>query len=175
MAVARYYEILIDTLLAIELPPYHRSIRKRQSQRSKYYLFDLGIKRALENSLGIPIVPSTYEYGRAFEHFFIVECTRPNYYFRTSYKFSYLRTKDNNEIDFIVEMPGKKHLAIEIKSSLRLDPDDFKLQVKLSEDVPRCEFMVSYLGDQSLKAKGIEILPWPLALKKIFPLSVMMS
>lgn len=57
--------------------------------------------------------------------FFRCRCIRTFYYFRMcafgdllfpEYRFSYLKTKDDIEIDLIVDRPGEKTVYIEIKS-----------------------------------------------------------
>lgn len=55
-SVARFFEILVDTLVGYMLEPYDKSVRKRQSGKPKFYLFDLGVARALSNQLDLPIV-----------------------------------------------------------------------------------------------------------------------
>jgi predicted AAA+ superfamily ATPase len=71
--VANYYQILEDTLVGFYLPPFHKSVRKRQLESPKFYLFDTGVKRALERSFNIPLNKRSYAYGKAFEHFVILE------------------------------------------------------------------------------------------------------
>jgi predicted AAA+ superfamily ATPase len=41
--VQNYFSILEDTLIGFHLPAYHRSIRKRQRESPKFYLFDPGV------------------------------------------------------------------------------------------------------------------------------------
>ncbi|MGK5088697.1 AAA family ATPase [Bdellovibrionota bacterium FG-2] len=122
--VHTYFQILEDTLLGFFLPSYHRSIRKRQREAPKFYLFDTGVKRSLDQTLRSELVPQTYAYGKAFEHWVILEAFRLNEYLRLDYDFSYLRTKDDAEIDLIIDRPGEKPLLVEIKSSTNVDAKD---------------------------------------------------
>ncbi|MBI2026761.1 MAG: ATP-binding protein [Deltaproteobacteria bacterium] len=115
--VQTYFQILEDTLLGFKLESYHRSVRKRQRVAPKFYLFDLGIKRALDHSMKQELQPETYDFGQAFEHFIILETQRLNEYFRLDFKMSYLRTKDGAEIDLIIERPGEATILVEIKST----------------------------------------------------------
>jgi uncharacterized protein len=71
--VQTYFQILEDTLLGFHLEPYHSSIRKRQRQAPKFCLFDPGIVRALSGTLNMELVPGTYAFGKAFEHFVLLE------------------------------------------------------------------------------------------------------
>lgn len=118
--VRSYYQILEDTLLGFLLEPYAASVRKRQSQRQKFYFFDAGVSRALSHQLETGMAQSTYGYGRAFERFVIIESIRAANYLKNDFRFSYLRTKDNAEIDLIIDRPGLPLALVEIKSTLRL-------------------------------------------------------
>ena len=92
-------------------------MRKQQRLSPKFYLFDCGVKRALDLTLDIRLKEGTYEYGRAFEHFLIAEIYRLNSYLRKKYKLSYLQTKQGQEIDLVVERPDKKVFLLEIKAA----------------------------------------------------------
>lgn len=115
--VQNYFQILEDTFTGVLLQPYDESIRKRQRKNPKFYFFDTGVTRTLQNRLTIPLQASSFEYGDLFEQFVILEFIRLNSYFKKSWKFSYLMTKDSVEVDLVVERPGKKTIFIEIKST----------------------------------------------------------
>ena len=119
--VGSYFEILEDTLLGFMLEPWHASVRKRQRQSPKFWWFDPGGARALAGTLTVDIVPRSGGYGRAFEHFVILEIIRAADYARSDFRFYYLRTKDDAEIDLIVERPGKPPALVEIKSTDRVE------------------------------------------------------
>lgn len=134
VSVKSYFQILEDTLLGYFLYPYHESIRKRQMKSPKFYFFDLGVKRAIERKQSLAIEPRTYSYGKAFEHLVISEIMRLSHYFRKDWAFSYLRTKDNAEIDLIIELPNKKIILIEIKSTENIQKDDINNFIKISKE-----------------------------------------
>lgn len=167
-AVERYFEILEDTLLGFFLDPYHRSIRKRQSKRSKFYFFDLGVKKALEFTLDVPLRDGTYAYGKAFEHFIILECMRLNDYLRKDFRFSYLRTKDDLEIDLIIERPGKKLALVEIKSASNVDDIDIRKVASISKDVPEAETFILCQEAIPRQSEGVTVIPWKSGLEEIF-------
>jgi predicted AAA+ superfamily ATPase len=115
--IQSYFEILSDTLIAVTLPAYHASIRKRQRSNPKVYLFDLGIVEALiESSIG-GLLSGSYSAGNRFEHFIFLELYRIQSYRELNWQFSYLRTKDDAEIDLIIERPNQSTLLIEIKAT----------------------------------------------------------
>lgn len=167
-AIERYFEILIDTLLGFYIEPYHESVRKRQSQKSKFYFFDLGVRRALDRSLTIPIDEHNYNYGNSFEHFIILEIIRLNDYHLKDFRFSYLRTKDDLEIDLIIDRPGKKKLCIEIKSTQYVDAVDINRYKNIKHDLGDVDFW--FLTQEKTKRRVLDfvIFPWKEGLKEIF-------
>jgi len=117
VTVQNYFQILEDTFTGIILPPFHESIRERQRKNPKFYYFDIGVTRALQNRLTLPLIEQSFELGDLFEQFIVLEIFRLNSYLRKSWKLSYLMTKNDVEIDLIIERPGQKRLLIEIKST----------------------------------------------------------
>jgi len=158
--VRSYYEILSDTLIGFELPAYHASVRKQQRQASKFYFFDIGIKRALDKTLTIPLRKKTYEYERAFEHFLILEFYKLCDYRKKDETLSYLQTKDNVEVDLIINRPGKETLFIEIKSTENITENDFTPILKITENIKNSlAFILSF--DQKLKSRShVQAYPW---------------
>ena len=104
VTVATYFQLLEDTLLGFQLPAYHKSVRKAQRQASKFYFIDPGIKRALDRTLKVELVPQTFSWGEAFEHWIILEIIKRASYLRLDWSFSFLRTKDD------VEKIGRAHV-----------------------------------------------------------------
>ncbi|MCZ0931893.1 MAG: AAA family ATPase [Oligoflexia bacterium] len=167
--IQNYFSILEDTLIGFFLPAYNRSIRKQQQKAPKFYLFDMGVKKALEETLDIPIKPRTYAFGQAFEHFIILECFKLNHYFRKNYKFSYYKTKTGLELDLIIQRPRQKDLIVEIKSTDEIRKDHIKTIKRLSEDWKQDHLaQVWSLDSQNQKINGINCLHWKSALKKYF-------
>lgn len=167
--VSNYYQILEDTLLGFFLAPYHKSVRKRQIESPKFYLFDLGVKRSLERTLNIPIKKRSYAYGAAFEHFIILEITRLNEYFKSDFKLSYLKTKDGAELDLIIERPAQVELLIEVKSTDKVEEKNTKTLLHFQKSWARDVQTLLISNDLSDKlVNGVECLYWERALEKIF-------
>lgn len=166
-----YFQILEDTLLGFYLEPFHESLRKRQRKNAKFYFFDLGVQRALSNKLGLPLTEQSFDYGDAFEHFVIIEIMRLAEYHRKKWSFSYLMTKDNVEIDLIIERPGMKRALIEIKSSERiLNLSDEKLRgfKKLTKDFKNSQAYVLSGDPVERTEDGVEFLNWKTGIAKLF-------
>lgn len=165
--VQSYYQILEDTLIGFFLQPYHKSVRKQQRHAPKFYLFDLGVKRALDGTLALDLPPNTYGFGKAFEHFIIGECHRLNDYLRKDYRFYYLRTQNQLEVDLIIERPGLSTAIVEIKSSAQVDERDTKtIRLFLDDMKPADGFCLS-LDPTPKQIDGVRCLPWQKGLDEI--------
>ncbi len=158
--VCSYFEILEDTLLGFLLEPYHASVRKRQRQSPKFFLFDPGVARALNGTLNVELAPSTYAFGKAFEHFVLLEIVRLSDYRRNDYRFSYLRTKDGAEIDLIIERPGGKPALVEIKSGDRVDDRDVRELSRFLPDFPGAEAFCLSRDKVRKRIGDVLAVPW---------------
>jgi len=167
-AIERYYEILEDTLLGFHLEPFHESVRKRQAKRAKFYFFDLGVKRALERQVTRSLDDGTVPFGHAFEHFFILEVLRLRDYLKPDDRLSYLRTKDDMEIDLIIERPGESRKLIEVKSSKQVPEIEVRRLLKLKRDLEPCELWFASREKQTRVIEGAEILNWREVLNRLY-------
>lgn len=168
--VQSYYQILEDTLIGFLLEPYHKSIRKQQRQSPKFYFFDPGVQKALCNTLTQKIIPNTYAYGKAFEHWVICEIYRLNQYLKKDFKLSYLLTKDHAEVDLIIERPGKTTLFIEIKSNDNIDDRAIKTLKQFVTSASKSEGIVLSRDKKSKLIENIQCYYWEEGIKKIFKL-----
>jgi predicted AAA+ superfamily ATPase len=166
--VQDYFSILEDTLIGYYLHPFQHSFRKRLSKKPKFYFFDTGVVRALMGLVEIPLMESTSAFGEAFEHFIINQCIQLASYRHRNYRFSYLATKDDAEIDLVVERPGKKTLFIEIKSALMVERRHLSTLKTLAHDFGACE-AICFSRDQYIKnIDDIRVYPWDVGIKKYF-------
>ncbi len=166
--IQNYFSILEDTLIGFFLEPFQHSFRKRLRAKPKFYYFDTGIVRALSRRLTSPILPETTAYGDAFEHFIILECLRLAQYHYPEYRFSYLRTKEDVEIDLVVERPGKKLLFIEIKSATHLQPEKISNFLTLTAEFGDCEAVCFSRITQAQQLSHVALLPWQEGLQRFF-------
>lgn len=165
--IQSYYQILEDTLLGYSLPAFNESIRKRQKSSPKFYFFDAGVKRALAEELNIGVRPQTSQYGYAFEQLVINEINRLQNYLRKDFRLSYLLTEADVEIDLIIERPGEKRVAIEIKSTNEIREKDVKNLITLGKDIPNCELFCFSQDPIPKLISGIRCVHWLDGLKEI--------
>ncbi len=148
--IQNYFSILEDTLLGITLPAFHESVRKRQRLAPKFYFFDTGVARALSGEIVSKLVESTYNYGNAFEQFVILEILKLASYKKKRWTFSYLRTKENVEIDLIIDRPQQSRFCIELKSSKLINRADISSFIKISQSIKNSQSLC-LSNDPSLK------------------------
>jgi len=173
--IKSYYSILEDTMLGIFLDGFQNSFRKRLSIKPKFYFFDVGVTRSLSRLLSIPMIPRTPMYGDAFEQFVILECIKLSDYSGNDYRFSYLRTKDDVEVDLVVERPGKKLLFIEIKSSDNVTKGSISSFIKLSKDYKDCEAICLSNDPFAKIIENVKVFPWSEGIKEYFVDNKLMS
>lgn len=137
VTVRSYFEIMADTLMGFFLPSFDQSIRKQQRQAPKFFIIDTGIKRALDRTLRVPLLPQTSAFGDAFEHWVTLEIFKLASYYRSDWNFHYIKTKDDVEIDLIIKRPGKPLLQIDIKSAVRVRESDAKNLETLGVDIEK--------------------------------------
>jgi len=166
--VERYFPILSDTLIGFFLEPYHKSIRKRQAQKSKFYFFDTGVVRALTGSVSLPLTSGTFEYGNMFESFLVMEFIKLNFYTEKRFKFSYFQTDENNEIDLIIEVPGGSHILVEIKSSQKVDRSEVAFFSKYKSEFKKPQMYYLSRDPTERKEGDVLCLPWQEGLRRIF-------
>lgn len=154
--VKEYYSILEDTLLGEFLWPHDRSERKKA--RPKFYFFDCGVIRALQNRLVDP--PTPVELGFLFETWLFREMVRIRDYCEKEHEFALWRS-GTHEIDFLVLRGGKPLLGIECKTGLVTDLDWATVQA-FRKAHPKAPLLVASLTDRRprLLNSGVEIYPY---------------
>lgn len=167
--IKEYFFILEDTMIGFFLEPFHNSFRKRLVEKPKFYFFDPGIVRGLSRRLSVPLTPKTAAYGEAFEHFIILEFIRLGSYFQPDYRFSFIRTAGDVEVDLVIERPGKKLLCIEIKSSDSVAERDISAFMKITKDIENCEAIVLSQDRFMKKFEHVTCYPWKQGLEECFP------
>ncbi|MDH4466688.1 MAG: AAA family ATPase [Bacteriovoracaceae bacterium] len=169
-SVERYFAILSDTFLGFFLEPYSKSVRQRQKQAPKFYFFDCGIARAISQEINIELSPKTYEYGKLFEQYVIVEIFRLNHYYEKNWKFSYLRTGAGVEIDLIIEKSKKEIILVEIKSADHIQEEHLSGLKNFSDDFPTSKKYLLCRAKIARVSSGIKIMNYLDGMKEIFSL-----
>ena len=154
--VREYYQILVDTLLGTMVDPFKRRQNRQVISRSpKFYLFDVGvagtiIKRHLEEEKG-------ELFGKALEHFILMEIVAHNSYKELDYEINFWRTKSGLEVDFVL---GGGEVAIEVKGASRIENRDVRpLTAFIEEYSPRVSVVVCNEREERIH-RQIRIMPY---------------
>ena len=154
--VKEYYQILVDTLLGTMIKPFKkRQNRQVITKASKFYLFDVGVAGAITKR---HLLEEKGEFfGKAFEHFILMEIIAYNSYKELDFEINFWRTKSGLEVDFIL---GGGEVAIEVKGSQNISKKDlYPMKAFVNEYSPRIALVVSNEREERMHEK-IHIVPY---------------
>jgi uncharacterized protein len=162
--VREYFQILEDTLLGHTLEPWRKKKHRRLIETAKFYLFDVGVVRALS---GMRLIQEgTEEFGRAFEHFLIEEIRAWISYKEKFLPLAYWRTSTGLEVDLII---GDLQLAVEFKATRKVDERDLKGLRALMEDQKVRQAVVVSQDSAIRRLHGdITVYPWQKFCEKLW-------
>lgn len=150
--VQEYFQILRDTLIGRDLPTWKDSKRRKPSKRSKFYFFDVGVVRAIQNRP--KPTWSSAEIGEYLETYIFHELSAFTEYNNKS-SLAYWRSERGDEVDFILN--GR--IAIEVKSSSSIARRDLKGLRALREEKAHERYLV--VCREPLRRVEAEIEVWP--------------
>jgi predicted AAA+ superfamily ATPase len=159
--VQEYFQILEDTLVAHVLPAYDRTSKRKPITTAKFYLFDVGVARHLQNRG--PLRRRSPDFGAAFETYLFHELRSYLDYTRAG-ELRYWRSKSGFEVDFVL---GDR-TAVECKGKTNVTPRDLRGLKALREERLLEHYLLVGLVDRPRTVERIEILPWRLFLERLW-------
>jgi len=162
--VENYFSILEDLLIATRLPVFARNAKRKLVSQRKFYFFDAGAFRAVR-PLGVLDSEAELD-GPALETLVLQELRALNDYRGYDYQIFFWRTRNNLEIDFILDGPHGL-LAMEIKRSTHIQPKDTRALKEFKKDYPDAQCFIFYGGTATLYLDDITALPIERALKNL--------
>lgn len=156
VSVREWYNILIDTLIGFEVPPYRKTKLRKPNASSKFYLFDVGVTRKLQ---GLSVIEEgTTEFGRYFENYIAMEIRSfLDYSGLDKEGLKYWHAQSGQEVDFII----KEKVAVEVKATKHVSPRDLKgLKALMEEGLMEKYILVCREDYPQLLDNGILILPY---------------
>ena len=164
--VREYFQILVDTLLGVFLEPFSRRRSRAVITRApKFFLFDVGVAghllgRRIERTAGAA-------FGRALEHFILMEILACRAYRELDFPVRFWRTKSGLECDFVLGRDGA--VVIEVKGSASVRREDLKaMRAYVDEYRPRRAILVCNEPAPRRMGDGILILPWEDFLRRLW-------
>jgi len=150
------YQILVDTLLGVFVEPFSkRQGRQVLTKTPKFYLFDVGVAGALTKRTIVE--PRGLEFGKAFEHFILMELLAYRSYSEQDFRIEYWRTSTGLEVDFILDA-GR--IALEVKSGGNVDRTQLAGLRAFLADNPASKGLVVTTESRRRTIAPITLVPW---------------
>lgn len=161
--VRSYFEILEDTYLGFRLPPWRRAKKRRLIETDKFYFFDVGVANFLARRQP---QQGSQEFGKAFEHYILMELKAYQSYRAPDLELSFWRTASGYEVDFVA---GDLGLAVEVKGGTRVHDGDLRgLRALAEEHRVGHRVIVCLESEPRVLADGIEVLPWRVFVQRLW-------
>lgn len=151
--VQEYFQILRDTLLGDDLPAWKKTLKRKAVSTSKFYFFDTGIARFLQNRQGLKM--GSPEFGEAFEAYLYHEIKTYSDY-RGACELAYWRSTSGYEVDFIIN----DKTAVEVNAKSNITSQDYKGLKALKEEALLKNYVLVSLENTPRNVEEIQILPW---------------
>ena len=164
--VDSYIQILIDLLLAFEVPVFTQRAKRKMIAHAKLYLFDSGVYRNLRPMGPLDSVEEIL--GGALEGLVAQHLRAWIDYQEKKHRLFFWRTQTGVEVDFIVYGP-QGLWAIEVKNHDRVFPKDLKGLRAFCEDYPEATPLLLYRGKYRILQNGVMCIPCEEFLKQIHP------
>ncbi len=154
--VREYYQILVDTLMGKMIEPFKKRQNRQVITKSpKFYLFDVGVAGAIARRT---IQEERGElFGKAFEHFILMELIAYNSYKEIDFDINFWRTKSGLEVDFIL---GNGEIAVEVKGSSRVDKRDLYPLTTFLKEFPSSKAFIVCNEQTGRIVDQIRIIPY---------------
>ena len=131
----------LQTNSIIELvPAFHSNLSKRITKMKKLYFFDTGLCARLQGHTDESLLWSSVQAGALFETLVFSELAKTKVNFLTDWRVFNWRTKQQNEIDFVLQNKDS-HVLIEAKMGIHgaqpfnLDPEAQKVFGKKAKKI----------------------------------------
>lgn len=154
--VQRYFDTLTDTLIGTWLPAWRPKAKVKEVSHPKFYFFDTGVVRAVQNRLRDPLEP--VERGYLFETLVLQELRARINIAGCGGELFYWGTPSRSEIDFIWRR-GRKVFGFEVKAVSEWKTGYGSALNELFSEGRIQKCFAVYLGDIRLKDRSIHVLP----------------
>ena len=162
-SIKNYIQILEDTLIVFQLQAFTKTKKRKAISRSKLYFFDIGVTNSLSNRG--EIFKDSELFGKAFEHFIMLEVRAFLSYFRKNLKMQYWRSRSQFEVDLILG----SQWAIEVKSTRSVQNKHLRgVRALKEEGIVQNFAIVSDDRNERITQDGISIFPWAVFLEKLW-------
>ena len=151
VTVTEWVSILERTQLLSLLPPYETNLNKRLTKTPKIYFLDTGLAVRLQGWLDPQPLLQSPQAGALFETLVFAEIIKCIQNFAKPWKVYHWRTKEGEEVDFLIENEKGEIIALDAKLGI-MGVDPIPVPQALKKAFPKLKqiIAVSY-GGQSLQ------------------------
>ncbi|MEV4888483.1 DUF4143 domain-containing protein, partial [Nonomuraea sp. NPDC055795] len=132
---ARFVALLEEVFLVKRVPAWSRNISSRAIRTPKIAFVDSGVAANLLGTDARGLLRPGSAFGPLLEGFVLMELARQTSWSDTLAELYHYRTKDQVEVDAILETRQGQVVGIEVKAASTVRPDDFKGLRHLAERV----------------------------------------
>jgi len=142
--LSRYIRLLEEVFLIKRIPPWSRRISPRATTQWKVAFVDSGVASAVLGQSAVRLRKPGSPLGGLLEGFVGMEIARQLTWSQTDATMSHFRTKDQLEVDIVLENRLGEVVGIEVKASSTPTPADFRGLRHLAERVGD-DFLAGYV------------------------------
>lgn len=120
--ISGWLDLLQQNALALRLQPYHSNLSKRVVRTPKIYILDVGLAACLQGWRAVEPLLASPQAGPLFETLVLGELVRARDHRGMALNLYFWRTRDGEEVDFLVEAQGPsglRRIAIEAKFAIQ--------------------------------------------------------
>lgn len=122
----KYVHILERLFLARLVPPWSHNAISRLTKTPKLHFLDTGLLAALTDTSASRIHADRAHYGPLLENFVVSEVLKLTTWSDKRLRISHFRTKEQDEVDLVIEDRRGRVVGIEVKASATVRPNDLR-------------------------------------------------
>ncbi|WP_394757402.1 ATP-binding protein [Rhodoferax sp.] len=131
----KYVGILERLFLTRQLPPWSSNFVSRLTKTPKLHFLDTGLLAALQGVTAAQLQKDRTAYGPLLENFVVSEVIKLTTWSDKRLRISHFRTKEQDEVDLVLEDRRGRVIGIEVKASATVRAHDLRGLRKLQEAV----------------------------------------
>ena len=122
----KYVSILERLFLTRLVPPWSHNAVSRLTKTPKLHFLDTGLLAALSDTTTSQIQTDRTRYGPLLENFVVSEVLKLITWSDKRLRISHFRTKEQDEVDLVIEDRRGRVIGIEVKASATVRPNDLR-------------------------------------------------
>jgi predicted AAA+ superfamily ATPase len=124
---AQKYVGILERLFLLRLvPPWSHNTVSRLTKTPKLHFLDTGLLAALRDATASQLQKDRTSYGPLLENFVVSEVIKLTTWSDKRLRISHFRTKDQDEVDLVLEDRRGRVIGIEVKASATVRPQDLR-------------------------------------------------